>query len=130
MTDSTLGETLAAFATTTNHVTSLRKLPPSGTARVSIQNVALDNVDYSFNVPLITLTNALQTVAIDNSMVKTENVDTTGYVRVAINVTADDPLDRQLPLRLIGGSMNYLQNVRQRRNRPLSRLSFNRATTP
>jgi len=111
LTDSTTGETLAVFATTTNHVTSLRKLPPSGTARVSIQNVALDNVDYSFNVPLFTLTNALQTVAIDNSMVKTENVDTTGYTRVAINVTADDPLDRQLPLRLIGGSMNYLQNL-------------------
>ncbi|WP_168795021.1 hypothetical protein [Paraburkholderia aromaticivorans] len=111
LTDSTTGETLAVFATTTNHVTSLRKLPPSGTARMSIQDIALDNVDYSFNVPLIKLTNALQTVAIGNSMVETKNVDTTGYTKVTINVTADHPVDRQLPLRLIGGSMNYLQNV-------------------
>lgn len=111
LTDSATGETLAVFTTTTNHVTALRKLPPSGTARVSIENIALDNVDYSFNVPLVTLTNALQTVTIDNSMVQTENVDTTGYIQVAINVTVDHPVDRQLPLRLIGGSMNYLQNV-------------------
>ncbi|MFM0174189.1 hypothetical protein [Paraburkholderia sediminicola] len=111
LTDSATGETLALFATTTNQVTSLRMLPPSGTALVSIQNIALNNVDYSFNVPAVTLTNALQTVSVDNSMVVTENVNTTGYTKVTISVTADQSVDQQLQLRLIGGSMNYLQTV-------------------
>ena len=111
LTDSTTGLTLAMFTTTTNSVTSLRKLPASGTALLSIQNIALNDVGYSFNVPAIPLSNALKTIAVDDSMVTAENVDTTGYAKVAINVAASQAVDSQLDLRLIGGSMTYLQTV-------------------
>ncbi|MDR5802891.1 hypothetical protein [Caballeronia sp. LZ001] len=105
------GATLALFDTRTNSVVSLRKLPPSGSARVSIQNVALNNVEYSFSVPLVTLTNALQTLTISDSMITTSNVPTTGYVELPINITAQDAVDHAIELRLTGGSMTYVQNV-------------------
>lgn len=111
LTDSKTGNTLSAFDATTNSVTSLRKLPPSGTARVSIQNVALNDVNYTFEVPDIKLTNALQKVTIDNSMMASTPVNTSGYVKVPINVTAEQALDRQIDVRLIGDDMSYLQTV-------------------
>ena len=111
LTDSATGATLAMFNCTTNSVTSLRKLPLSGYALVSIQNIALNDVDYSFNVPRFALKNALQTVVVDNSMVSAKNVDTSGYVTVAINVTAAQSVDRTTDLRLIGGTMSYVQTV-------------------
>jgi len=109
--DSKTGNTLAEFDAKTNSVTSLRKLPPSGTARVSLQNVALNDVNYSFKVPDITLTNALQKVSINDSMVTSKPVNTSGYVKVAIKITAEQPLDREIDLSLIGSHMNYLQTV-------------------
>lgn len=111
LTDSKTGNTLAAFDATINSVTSLRKLPPSGTARVSIQNVALNDVNYTFKVPDINLTNALQKVTIDDSMIASKPVNTLGYVKVAIKVTAEQALDREIDLRLIASDMNYLQTV-------------------
>jgi len=53
----------------------------------------------------------LQTVVVDNSMVSAKNVDTSGYVTVAINVTAAQSVDRTTDLRLIGGTMSYVQTV-------------------
>ncbi|ASV98325.1 hypothetical protein [Paraburkholderia aromaticivorans] len=109
--DSKTGNTLAAFDASTNSVTSLRKLPPAGTAHISLQNVALNDVRYSFEVPAITLTNALQQVTINDSMVTSKPVNTSGYVEVAIKVTADQTLDRQIDLRLVASDMSYLQTV-------------------
>ncbi|BAN22328.1 hypothetical protein [Caballeronia insecticola] len=111
VTDAAEGTTFAEFDATTNSVTSLRQLPASGTARVTIRSIALNDVTYSFSVPDITLANALQTVTISDSMVKAVNVSTAGYVTLPIDVTSDQAIDHEIQIRLTGTSMSYVQSV-------------------
>lgn len=111
VTDTQTSQTLASFAARTNSLTSLRELPASGKARVTIKNVALNDVNYSFEIPNVKLENTLLTLTIDDSMVTSASVPTSGYVKLPIDVTAAQAVDRDIELRLIGDSMNYVQTV-------------------
>ncbi|WP_144111914.1 hypothetical protein [Paraburkholderia sp. BCC1886] len=111
VTDLVSGAPLAVFSAAPNSVTPLRQLPPSGQARIAVQSIALNDVGYVFDVPDVTLTNALQTISIDDSMVEATAVNTSGYVEVDIQVVSAQSVDRQIDVRLIGGSMSYLQTV-------------------
>jgi hypothetical protein len=107
--DKSSGKPLAAFTSGINTTTRLQALPASGTAQIKIDNIAVNNVNYSFNVPDVTLANKLQTVQITDSTVQKQPVDTSGFVSVAIDVTADTALAQQVTLRLTGDNMNYTQ---------------------
>lgn len=109
--DQASGQSLASFAAGINSSTQLRKLPASGTALIQIDNIALNNIKYSFSVSAIKLENTLHDVFIDDSMVQTAPVDTTGYVMLPVNITAEKALARQITLRLSSESMNYTQTV-------------------
>jgi hypothetical protein len=109
--DKASGDTLAAFSSGTSTTTQLRSLPVSGTAQIQIDSIALNNVDYSFAVPEVALANKLQTVQITDSVVKTNAVDTSGFVTVPIDIDADATLPQQVTLRLTGDGMSYTQTV-------------------
>jgi hypothetical protein len=109
--DEASGQNLASFAAGINSSTQLRKLPASGTALIQIGNIALNNTKYSFSIPAIELENMLHEVLIDDSMVQTAPVDTTGYVKVPVNITVEKTVARQITLRLSSESMNYTQTV-------------------
>jgi len=109
--EATSGKTLAAFSSRTSSTTQVRLLPPSGTARVTIDDVSLNNVRYSFTDVEVVLANQLQIVQISDSLVQRTPVDTSGFVVVSIDVTADATLPEQITLRLSGAGMSYTQTV-------------------
>jgi hypothetical protein len=109
--DATNGKTLAAFSSGINSTTPVRLLPASGTARVTIDDVSLNNVRYDFDDVEVVLANQLQTVQISDSMVQRTPVDTSGFAIVSIDVTADATLPEEVTLRLSGAGMTYTQTV-------------------
>jgi hypothetical protein len=109
--DKASGQTLASFSSGVDVTTSLRKLPPSGTAQIRIQYIALNNVNYSFEVPDVTLANTLQSVPINDSMMRTKAIDTIGFVELPIDISPGVDLQRQVTLRLAGTGMSYTQAV-------------------
>ncbi|MDR5877194.1 hypothetical protein [Caballeronia sp. LZ032] len=111
VTDKKSGATLAAFDTTTGTTTSLRSLPVSDNVRIAIDAINVNNAQYTFDIHDVKLDNALQTVTVGQSQVKTKKVDTTGFVHLPIHVTADKPLSQSIVLRLQGADMNYSQTI-------------------
>jgi hypothetical protein len=109
--DKASGSTLAAFTSRIDTTTQLRLLPATGTAQIRIDQIALNNVDYSFAVPDVKLANKLQTVQVTDSAVKQKPVKTTGFVTLPIDMTADAALSQQITLRLSSDSMSYVQTV-------------------
>ncbi|HEY4352985.1 MAG TPA: hypothetical protein VGN31_17265 [Paraburkholderia sp.] len=109
--DATSGKTLAAFSSGIDSTTPVRLLPTSGTARVTIDDVSLNNVRYDFSDAEVVLANQLQTVQITDAMVQRTPVDTSGFGTVSIDVTADATLPEHVTLRLSGASMTYTQTV-------------------
>lgn len=109
--DEASGTTIASFASPVGSTTQLRELPVSGPAQFEIDHIALNNGDYSFEVPDVTLANALQTVNITDQQVTRTQIDTTGFMQVRINVTAGATLPTQISLRLTGDTMNYTQTI-------------------
>ncbi|MFC0397720.1 hypothetical protein [Paraburkholderia rhizosphaerae] len=109
--DTTNDSTLAAFTSRINTTTSLRLLPASGTAELRIDDILVNNVDYSFQHVDIVLANQLQTIAITDLLVDAIPIDTTGFVTVPVHVTADATLTQQITLRLSSGAMNYTQTI-------------------
>ncbi|GAB7521600.1 hypothetical protein [Paraburkholderia sp. 2C] len=109
--DATNGKTLAAFSSGINSTTQVRLLPASGTARVTIDDVSLNNVRYDFSDIEVVLANQLQTVQITDAMVQRTPVDMCGFATVSIDVTADAPLPQEVTLRLSGICMSYTQTI-------------------
>jgi len=109
--DKASGSTLAAFTSGIDTTTQLRLLPASGTAQIRIDEIALNNVGYRFTVPDVTLANKLQTVQVNDSAVTQTPVDTSGFVKLPIDVSADATLSRQITVRLSSDVMSYAQSV-------------------
>ncbi|MDE1183078.1 hypothetical protein [Paraburkholderia sp.] len=111
LTDTVTGQTLASFVSGVATTTALRRLPATGLAVLSIDDIALNDLSYRFAATTVTLANRLQTLAIDNTDVRTVTVDTSGFVNVPVNVVADLTRSRQTTLRLTGDTMNYTQII-------------------
>jgi hypothetical protein len=109
--DKASGKTLAAFKSATGTTTPLRSLPASGTAQIRIDNIGVNDTRYAFNVPDVALQNSLQTVKITNAQVAATTIDTTGFVRVPINVTSDESLQQTVQVRLTASDMSYSQSI-------------------
>ncbi|KAI1445021.1 putative hydroxymethyltransferase [Annulohypoxylon stygium] len=75
------------FFSPENRTTSLRRLPASGNVDVSAQ-ITLDNVKYSA-AQTAQLSGSLVQVSIGQSDIKTENIDTAGFVDLPIQVQTD-----------------------------------------
>ncbi|KAI1090824.1 putative hydroxymethyltransferase [Rostrohypoxylon terebratum] len=75
------------FFSPENHTTSLRRLPASGSVDVSAQ-ITLNNVKYSA-ARTSQLSGSLVPVSIGQSDIKTDNIDTTGFVDLPVQVQTD-----------------------------------------
>jgi hypothetical protein len=106
------GTVLADFSTPTDHTTPLRRLPSSGTAEVTVDSIALNNTQYSFDPKNVDLSPEFHEVSILQDDVKTTPVDTTGFVQVPIDVQTDLSLDTTVTVRLISPSLVYTQAVK------------------
>lgn len=88
------------FDSPNNHTTSLRRLPPSGTASV-IATLTLNNVKYTSQQP-VQLSNALINVDIENGDISLADIDTSSFVDLPIKVSTDlEPSDEPIALRLV-----------------------------
>ncbi|KAL7621276.1 hypothetical protein AAE478_008595 [Parahypoxylon ruwenzoriense] len=85
--ESSTGKPLADFFSSGNQETNLRRLPLSGDADISAQ-ITLNNVKYSA-AKTTHLVNDLVQVAIDESDIKAEDIDTSGFVDLPIEVHTD-----------------------------------------
>lgn len=112
VTDQGSGTVLASFSAGPGSVTSLRKLPASGTAVITVQPMTVNNVSYTFDVPPVTLANSLQTVTISDANVTTAPVDTTGFVNVPIDMQVSSAVSDSLVIRIVSSSMSYSQSFR------------------
>ncbi|POR33717.1 Uncharacterized protein TPAR_06093 [Tolypocladium paradoxum] len=101
------GTILADFSSPINQTTSLRRLPASGTAVVSVDGTTLNNVEYSFAVKSEDLSPSLFQVSFSQDDVTTTPVDTTGFVTLPIVVGTDITLDATISVRLTS-STNYV----------------------
>lgn len=113
VTDANSGQLLADFFSPGNHTTRLRRRPASGTAVVAAE-IVLNNVKYAATKSTA-LSNSLIQVAIGSSDVKSQNIDTTGFVELPIVVNTD-PTTRSgqsVPVRLQSATsaLIYSQSV-------------------
>ncbi|GAB1311776.1 Hydroxymethyltransferase [Madurella fahalii] len=113
VTDAASGQSLADFFSPGNHTTRLRRRPASGTAVVTAE-IVLNNVKYSATKSTA-LSNSLIQVPIGSSDVKTQNIDTTGFVELPIVVTTDSTTraGQSVPVRLHSttSALVYSQSV-------------------
>ncbi|KAK0670170.1 putative carbohydrate binding domain protein [Cercophora samala] len=112
--DGSSGQPLSnSFLSDNNQTTALRRLPASGSAVVSTE-ILLNNVKYSAS-KTVTLSNSLIEVAITSSDVKTQDIDTTGFVELPIQVTSETTTraGKVIPIRLQStkSALVYSENV-------------------
>ena len=89
---------LADFFSPTNHTTEERRLPSSDTANINDQ-ITLKNVKY-FATNGQDLSNTLHKVSIAGTDVKTEDVDSSSFVELLVEVDTDLNSDQTLYVRL------------------------------
>ena len=99
---------LGRFESGINHSTSLYKLPPSGSVQIQVSAIHLNDIEYLFSVPALTLANKAQEVAIANSVVKASKVSTNGFVNLPVTISADKASSKVLNVRLTSASMSYV----------------------
>lgn len=88
------------FDSPNNHTTSVRRLPPSGTATV-IATLTLNNIKYTSQQP-VKLSNALINVDIEDGNISSAKIDTSSFVDLPIKVSTDlEPSDESITLRLV-----------------------------
>ncbi|KAG6357287.1 hypothetical protein INS49_015165 [Diaporthe citri] len=94
------GGEVKVFDSPNNHTTSVRRLPPSGTATV-IATLTLNNIKYTSQQP-VELSNALINVDIEDGNISSANIDTSSFVDLPIKVNTDlEPSDESIALRLV-----------------------------
>ena len=109
--DQSGGPPIADFTTSVNKTTSLRRLPAGGVATVSVDPIVLNNVEYSFNVQVLELSSKLFQVSFTDKNVTIKPIDTTGFVRLPIEVSTDLSLSSTIQVRLVSGAGTYTQTV-------------------
>lgn len=102
---------LADFYSLCGKTTSLRRLPPSGSAVVSIDTTTINNVAYSFAAQSLELSSKLFTVTFSQDNVHILDIDTTGFVKLPVVVSTDVSLASTVSLRLRSASGLYTQAV-------------------
>ncbi|KAI1204587.1 putative hydroxymethyltransferase [Annulohypoxylon truncatum] len=85
--DNSTATVIDEFLSSNNRTTNLRRLPASGSVDVSAQ-ITLNNVKYSA-VKTVQLSGSLIQVSVGQSDIKTENIDTTGFVDLPVQVQTD-----------------------------------------
>lgn len=80
-----------AFDSPNNQTTSLRRLPSSGTATIDAV-LTLNNTKWYTSQQSVELSNSLVKVNIESDQFSSENIDTSSFVDLPINVTADPEL--------------------------------------
>lgn len=94
------GDEVKVFDSPNNYTTSLRRLPPSGTATVTA-TLTLNNIKYTSQQP-VELSNALINVDIEDGNISPADIDTSSFVDLPIKVTTDlGPSDESIALRLV-----------------------------
>lgn len=94
------GDEVKAFDSPNNYTTSVRRLPPSGTATV-VATLTLNNIKYTSQQP-VELSNALINVDIENGNISSAGIDTSSFVDLPIKVSTDlDPSDESIAFRLV-----------------------------
>ncbi|KAG8406658.1 hypothetical protein J3458_020997 [Metarhizium acridum] len=105
------GSPLTDFYSGDNETTSLRRLPASGTVKVSIDVISLNNVRYEFSTKSLDLAAQLFNVTFGESDVTTSPVDTTGFVKLPIVVKSDITLGQDISVRIESDELIYTQKV-------------------
>ena len=101
------GEVLEDFFSASNHTTELRRLPSSGEAEINAR-VTLNNVAYHYT-NTIPFSHDLIEVQIEDSDVKSEEVDTSGFVNLPVVLQADFTLPTAtVPVRLISSDQDVI----------------------
>lgn len=106
------GKTLADFWSPNNHTASLRRLPPLGTVHVSVNQISLNNVGFSFDAKSVDVSSSLYRVSFSQDDVNTTPVDTTGFVQLPIVVETNGEVDADTLVRLSSESTSYTQTVK------------------
>lgn len=103
---------LADFFSPTNHTTKERRLPSSGTVNINTQ-ITLNNVKY-FATKSQDLSNTLYEVSITETDVKTEDIDSSSFVELPVEVDTDLDSNQTLHVRLTSTNKDqvYTQAVK------------------
>ncbi|KAK0628941.1 hypothetical protein B0T17DRAFT_489854 [Bombardia bombarda] len=92
------GAVLADFSSPVNKTTQLRRLPQSGTTDITAK-VVLNNTKYAAT-KTTSLSNGLIQVAIDQSDISTEDVDTSSFVNLPITISNTDAVEADVTISL------------------------------
>ncbi|PWI75766.1 hypothetical protein PCL_06424 [Purpureocillium lilacinum] len=109
--DQSGGPPIADLTSSVNKTTSLRRLPAAGIATVSVDPIVLNNVEYSFNVQVLELSSKLFQVSFTEKNLTVKPIDTTGFVKLPIEVSTDLSLPSTIQVRLVSDAGTYTQTV-------------------
>ncbi|KND92249.1 hypothetical protein TOPH_03220 [Tolypocladium ophioglossoides CBS 100239] len=105
------GTPLADFSSPGSKTTSLRRLPASGTVDINVDQLAVNNVQYSFDTQTLDLSAKLFQVSLTEDSIKTNPVDTTGFVQLPIVVSTNLSIGSTISVRLTSSAQTYMQIV-------------------
>ncbi|KAL6904062.1 hypothetical protein GGI43DRAFT_421544 [Trichoderma evansii] len=105
------GGALTDFYSPGNHTTSLRRLPAKGTLKVAIDEITLNNVEYTLPEKSEDLSAKLFTFTFEEGDVKSSPIDTTGFVELPIVIESDVEVDQDILVRLTSNNVVYTQKV-------------------
>lgn len=109
--DKASGYEVTGFAAKVGSTTQRRGLPYDSKVEVRVKPITVNNVTYTFGPQERTLGTALAKVTLDLASATRAPLETTGFISQPIQVTTDTPLERRLPIRLIGTDVNYFGDL-------------------
>ncbi|UKZ66240.1 uncharacterized protein TrAtP1_007414 [Trichoderma atroviride] len=105
------GAPFTDFYSSTNHTTPVRRLPETGSFAVIVDNITLNNVDYTFRVWNEGLPRKLFTIIYREDDVKSSPIDISGFVQLPIVIESDFEVDQDILIRLTSDDLIYTEKV-------------------